>query len=424
MPDALFERNPQLADLCGRGETANMLCSKTGVDSMKFMRMTGMARGTYDKAKFDESLVQLSHGGPGGDDAGANDKEDEDVVEASEPTKAAGAWTIVVHGGAGAARDELESPQRMCTLRAAVAAGTAILGAGGASLDAVQAAVEMLEDSEHFNAGRGSAFHALGGHEMDAALMDGRADLRCGAVAGLRATRHPIQAARHVLESSEHVFFSADGAERVALEGGVEQAPERWFGTDLRREQLRRELAEQEQEQEQEQVRRADPAVRSSPREPRSNGTVGAVALDSHGDLAAATSTGGMTAKPPGRIGDTPVIGAGTFANNATCAVSGTGNGELFLSQAVASTIAAFVEMGLSVTEAAARVIAKLPAGSGGVIAVDKHGEWAAPFNSDVLFRGYASSASCAADEEGDGITLAVQQHLPGPGVASAAAKL
>jgi beta-aspartyl-peptidase (threonine type) len=237
-------------------------------------------------------------------------------------------WTLVVHGGAGSARDEIESPERMAVLRAAVAAGQGCLRGGGSALDAVQLAVEQMESSPLFNAGRGSAFHALGGHEMDAAMMDG--DRRCGAVAGLRTTRHPIHAARHVLENSEHVFFSAGGAERMAREGGVAQAPERYFATGLRREQLQRELAEQREQ-----------IVRSV--DTRSNGTVGAVALDTSGSVAAATSTGGMTAKPPGRIGDTPVIGAGTFASNDTCAISGTGNGELFLAHAVSATIAAFV---------------------------------------------------------------------------------
>ena len=236
-------------------------------------------------------------------------------------------WTIVVHGGAGSAQDEVESPERMAVLRAAVAAGRQCLCEGGSALDAVQLAVERMEDSPLFNAGRGSAFHALGGHEMDAAIMSG--DRRCGAVAGLRTTKHPIRVARYVLEESPHVFFSADGAERVARESGAEQASETYFATGLRRVQLHRELAEQQRE------------LHRPPG--RSNGTVGAVALDVAGHLAAATSTGGMTAKPPGRIGDSPVIGAGTFASDCTCAVSGTGNGEVFLAHSVAATISAFV---------------------------------------------------------------------------------
>ena len=277
-------------------------------------------------------------------------------------------WTIVVHGGAGSAQDEVESPERMAVLRAAVAAARQCLCEGGSALDAVQLAVERMEDSPLFNAGRGSAFHALGGHEMDAAIMSG--DRRCGAVAGLRTTKQPIRVARYVLDESPHVFFSADGAERVARESGAEQASEAYFATGLRRAQLQRELAEQQRERQadREGGREGGRELQRPPRPARSNGTVGAVALDVAGHLAAATSTGGapythvsplsvictyksnkslytlgMTAKPPGRIGDSPVIGAGTFASDGTCAVSGTGNGELFLAHSVAATISAFV---------------------------------------------------------------------------------
>jgi beta-aspartyl-peptidase (threonine type) len=285
-----------------------------------------------------------------------------------------GRFRLLIHGGAGAADDELPSQPRADAMRAALAAGGAVLARGGPAVVAVVAAVRVMEDSELFNAGRGSAFTADGGHEMDAAVSSGDGP-RCGAVAGLQTTRNPVLAAMHVLERSPHVFFAGTGAEALARRAGLQQEPPEYFDTALRRQQLERELG-------------ARAGSGGSSRTSGSNGTVGAVAIDRAGGLAAATSTGGMTAKPAGRVGDTPVVGAGTFADDLSCAVSGTGNGEAFLAHAVAAKIAGFVESGAPLAEAAARAVGRLPPGSGGVIAIGRDGAVAAPFSSDVLFRG------------------------------------
>jgi len=290
-----------------------------------------------------------------------------------------GGFALAIHGGAGTLRRgdmtaEREAQYR-AGLRRALDAGRDILAAGGGALDAVAAAVCALEDDPLFNAGRGAVFTRAGTQEMDAALMQGR-DRRAGAVAGIFGPRNPILAARAVLEHSPHVLLTGDGAIAFCREAGVEFAERDYFFTEARWQALQSVLAHGADE--------ADEA--------RRHGTVGAVARDAAGDLAAATSTGGMTGKLPGRVGDTPVIGAGTFADNATCAVSCTGHGEFFIRYAAAHEVAARIAHGGQPLAAAAEsVIAELAeaGGSGGLVALGRDGTLALPFNCGGMYRGY-----------------------------------
>ena len=247
-----------------------------------------------------------------------------------------------------------------------------MLAAGGSALDAVIRAVVALEDDPLFNAGRGSVLTIAGTQEMDAAVMDGR-DHRAGAVAGICGPRNPILAARRVLEHSDHVLLIGDGALAFCREHGVTFAEPGYFSTEERRRELRDALAK----------RRRDATV---------EGTVGAVARDGDGNLAAATSTGGMTGKTPGRVGDSPIIGAGTYADNATCAVSATGHGEFFMRYGAAFEISARLRhAGQSLRQAADAVIAALAelGGRGGVVAVNRSGGLALPFNTSGMYRGF-----------------------------------
>jgi beta-aspartyl-peptidase (threonine type) len=288
---------------------------------------------------------------------------------------------IAVHGGAGTLpRAELTTAKRQAFragLEAALRAGYAHLERRSSSLDAVVAAVRVLEDDPLFNAGRGAVYAANGTLELDASLMDG-ATLRAGAVAGLRHVRSPIELARRVLENSPHVMLAGPGAEEFALEQGMAPVPNSFFATDHRRLELER-------------------ALHGVPAGPESlTGTVGAVALDIHGNLAAATSTGGLTAKRWGRIGDSPIIGAGTYAANDACAVSATGHGEYFIRLAAAHEIAALIRYGgRSVAEATATVLRRVGelGGYGGVIAIGRDGAIAMPFNSDGMLRGAMDAA-------------------------------
>jgi len=285
---------------------------------------------------------------------------------------------IAVHGGAGDIPPAELTPEREAAYRAglerALLAGQAILAAGGPSLDAVVAAVQVLEDDPLFNAGRGAVIAANGICELDAALMDGR-DLRAGAVTGVRHVRSPIGLARLVMDRSAHVMLAGPGAEEFALEQGLEPVPNRYFVTERRQRELAAAL-----------VTEADGYRESL------MGTVGAVALDADGNLAAATSTGGTTGKRWGRVGDSPIIGAGTYAANDCCAVSATGHGEFFIRATVAHEIAALVRYaGLDVTAAADRVVheqLRRMGGSGGVIVVGRDGTLAMPFNSRGMLRG------------------------------------
>ncbi len=282
---------------------------------------------------------------------------------------------LAIHGGAGVIDPDKMTPDRAASYRAGLAAaldaGYAILERGGSSLDAVTAAVRILEDDPQFNAGRGAVLNQDGDAELDAAVMDGRGP-RAGAVAGVRHVKNPIDLARLVMERSPHVMLIGDGAEEFALEQGVVLVPRGYFRTHQRVAEL-------------EEARQAEKARGSN------TGTVGAVALDRAGNLAAATSTGGLTNKHRGRVGDTPIIGAGTYANNQTCAVSGTGYGEYFIRAVLAYDICALVAyrkmtLAQAVTE---ELHGKLQSagGEGGVIAIDPAGEIVMDFNSVGMFR-------------------------------------
>jgi beta-aspartyl-peptidase (threonine type) len=263
-----------------------------------------------------------------------------------------------------------------------------LLAAGGSALDAVTLAVELLEDCPLFNAGHGAVFTHDETHELDAAVMDG-ASLRAGAVACVTRIKRPVRAARAVMEHSSHVLFAGAGAEAFAAKLGLELVTPDYFSTEARREQLRRALATETA------ILDHDGAAQAAPLDERQKmGTVGAVALDAGGNLAAATSTGGMTNKQPGRVGDSPLIGAGTYADNRSAAVSCTGTGEMFIRLAAAYDVCARMAYGGASLQAAAEqvVMQALPTigGRGGLIAVDRHGNLSMPFNTDGMYRGYA----------------------------------
>lgn len=291
---------------------------------------------------------------------------------------------IAIHGGAGVIAREQLGPDDGASYRAGLAealdAGYAVLERGGSSLDAVTTAVRILEDNPLFNAGRGAVLTHEGQAELDASIMTGH-DLKAGAVAGVKRIRHPIDLARKVMEDSPHVMLYGAGAEEFAGSRGFEFVPNEFFITPLRKQQLERVLQ-----------------GRTQPRNELSGlGTVGAVAVDSAGNLAAATSTGGMTNKRWGRIGDAPIIGAGTYANNASCAVSATGHGEYFIRSVVAYDVCALMEYkGYSLDRAATEVVKRKlveRGGEGGIIAVDRAGNVALEFNSPGMFRGMRDSA-------------------------------
>ncbi|KVD52662.1 isoaspartyl peptidase [Burkholderia ubonensis] len=303
---------------------------------------------------------------------------------------------VAIHGGAGTILREAMNTDTELQYRAELAAilraAQAVLADGGSALDAVSVAVRMLEDCPLFNAGRGAVYTADGTHELDAAIMDG-ATLAAGAVCCVTRVRNPVLAARRVMEASEHVMFAGAGADAFAAAHGLELVEPGYFGTEARHAQWLK-------------ARNAAGALLDhdaatfafgdgAPLDPdRKHGTVGAVARDLHGHVAAATSTGGITNKQPGRVGDSPIIGAGCYADDATCAVSSTGTGEMFIRLATAHDVAAQIAYrGVSVAEAAYDVVMnKLPriAGRGGIIAVDAHGNVAMPFNTDGMYRGYA----------------------------------
>jgi beta-aspartyl-peptidase (threonine type) len=300
------------------------------------------------------------------------------VLTVGAQTKSAesvtGAYTIVIHGGAGSIGRMADSvrQQYMTALSHALQIGKDILAGGGTSMDAVEKVVSYFESDPKFNAGIGSVFTADGRHEMDAAIMDGR-DLSCGSVAGVQHVPHPISVARLVMEKTAHVMLAGDGAERFAESMGIKLVPGDYFDTPERKRQWEEYKKRIEQGK---------------------HGTVGCVALDIHGNLAAATSTGGITGKMPGRIGDAPLIGDGTYANNKTCAVSCTGWGEKFIRNTVAFNVSALMEYkGMSLAQATDEMIYKrLEPNDGGMIAVDTKGNYAMPFSSSGMFRGVATS--------------------------------
>jgi beta-aspartyl-peptidase (threonine type) len=309
-------------------------------------------------------------------------------------------WAIVVHGGAGGiSREALGSERDKAyrdALSAAVKAGAAVLDRGGSSLDAVEAATRVMEDDPHFNAARGAVFTADGKTQLDAAIMDG-ATLRAGAVADVTHTCYPITLARAVMEKTPYVLLVGSGADAFSLAAGMEQKDAAYFFTETRWQSLVKQL-QKEGKPIPPRPASAPPADQASPlaqwQEPADMsryGTVGVVALDRQGNVAVATSTGGLQGKMPGRVGDSPVIGAGTYASNESCAVSGTGVGEFFIRYTVAREICALVQYkGFTLQQAADEVIHKQLApvhGDGGVIAIAPDGQLAWSFNTPGMFR-------------------------------------
>ncbi len=281
-------------------------------------------------------------------------------------------FTIVLHGGVGTISKEMPysvKQEYFRSLSEALTIGKKILETGGTSLDAVEHVVKFLEDDPMFNAGVGAVYTSDGTHELDASIMDG-SDLSCGAVAGVKTIKNPISLARIVMEKTPHVLLVGEGAEKFGEEMGVEIVPNSYFDTPRRFEQWQNVIKKQ------------------------TKGTVGCVARDVYGNLAAATSTGGITNKLPGRVGDAPIIGAGTYANNETCAVSCSGKGELFIKHSVAYSVSALMKYkNYSLKEAADEMIFKyISTGDGGLVSVDKDGNYAIVYNTNGMFRAVANS--------------------------------
>ncbi len=315
------------------------------------------------------------------------------VTSSSNPSRATP--VIAIHGGAGTlSRAHISAEQERAyhaALQQVLLAGQAVLAQGGTAMEAVCEAVRLLEDCPLFNAGHGAVFTAQATHELDAAVMDG-ATLAAGAVAGVSRIRNPVQAARAVMQNGQHVLMVAEGAERMAQEAGLATVEPSYFSTPARHAQLLAAQARQAGV-----VLDHDGAAALAGRaidEGRKMGTVGAVALDAHGHLAAATSTGGMTNKLPGRLGDSPLIGCGTYADDRTAAVSCTGHGESFIRVAAAHDVCARMAYGGASLEAATHAVVHeaLPAvqGTGGLIAVDRQGNVCLPFNTEGMYRGLA----------------------------------
>jgi beta-aspartyl-peptidase (threonine type) len=282
-----------------------------------------------------------------------------------------GKFTIIVHGGAGSMDSNMEETSKQAYIKSLTTAlniGKKILENGGSSIDAVEQVVRFLEDDSLFNAGRGAVFTAEGKNELDASIMDGR-DLSSGAVAGVTIIKNPISLARLVKEKTSHVLFAGKGADELGIKLGLEIVDPSYFFVYERYEELKKMLD-------------------------KSKGTVGCVAIDQFGNIAAGTSTGGRTGKMPGRVGDSPLINAGTYANNKTCGVSATGIGELFIKNTACYQISALMEFkGYSLKQAADEIIFKiLPEGSGGIIAVDKNYNYEFAYNTLSMMRGIATS--------------------------------
>ena len=306
-------------------------------------------------------------------------------------------YVLVIHGGAGTILKKnmtVEKEQAYKdALQKALDAGNAILKSGGTAMDAVEASVKFLEDNPLFNAGKGAVFTSEGKNELDAAIMDG-SNLKAGSVASVTTIKNPITAARKVMERTEHVMLIGSGAEQFAKLSGCEIVDPSYFFTQDRWDGL--EKARKADSLKAKKDKASIEAVKQLDNPDNKYGTVGAVALDKHGNLAAATSTGGMTNKRYGRVGDAPIIGAGTYADNNTCAISGTGWGEFFIRLVMAKSISDRMEFGKqTLTDAANEMIMKkLPAlgGDGGLIAVDKNGNIAMPFCTEGMYRGYIKS--------------------------------
>jgi L-asparaginase / beta-aspartyl-peptidase len=317
------------------------------------------------------------------------------TISAMSQRKDTARYVLVIHGGAGTILKKNMTPEKELLykqgLQKALDAGNQILANGGTALDAVEAAVRILEDNPLFNAGKGDVFTHEGKNELDAAIMDGKT-LKAGAVASVTHIKNPISTARKVMERSEHVMMIGDGAEKFAKANGAEMVDASYFFTQERWDALQK-------------AKKADSlktkpdsskSVRQLENRDNKYGTVGAVALDTHGNLAAATSTGGMTDKRYGRVGDAPIIGAGTYADNNTCAISGTGWGEFFIRLVMAKSVSDRMELAGTSLDAAAKemIMKKLPAlgGDGGLIAVDKNGNITMPFCTEGMYRAYIKS--------------------------------
>ena len=335
------------------------------------------------------------------------------LVASTAAAQSSGKWAVVIHGGAGGLnRSSLDSSQAMQYrngLEQALAAARVILDRGGSALDAVEQTIRLLEENPDFNSGRGAVFTADGRNELDASIMDG-ATLKAGAVAGITRTRHPISLARAVMDKSRHVMLIGEGAETFARSQGLEEVPPSFFFTERRWQDLIDQLTKENRPLPQ-RPRGAPPAPaeRVASIEDRKFGTVGIVALDRAGNLAAGTSTGGVQAKQWGRVGDSPIIGAGTYANG-SCAVSGTGVGEYFIRLTVAREICALVEhRGLELQAAADEVVhnqlPKLEKESGGIIAAGKNGQLVWSFNTSAMFR--------ARQSEGGAVQISIFKDEP-----------
>ena len=311
---------------------------------------------------------------------------DSKTTDSKPPPPERPAYAIAIHGGAGALRRAEMSPEKEAQYRAALDSaltiGETILKSGGPALDAVEQTIAFLEDCPLFNAGRGAVFTHEGRNELDASIMDG-ATQKAGAVGSVMTVKNPIKLARAVMDKSPHVMLTGRGAEQFALENNIDTVGPAWFFTQERWNSLQQMLAEEKNK-----------TGDASPRPDYKFGTVGCVVLDKNGHLAAGTSTGGMTNKRWNRLGDTPIIGAGTYASDDACAVSCTGHGEYFIRYVVAYDVWALMTYkGLSLAEAAELVVNKKlveKGGEGGLIAVDKAGNIALPFNSEGMYRGYA----------------------------------
>ncbi|KAA6431467.1 isoaspartyl peptidase/L-asparaginase [Dyadobacter flavalbus] len=314
--------------------------------------------------------------------------------------------TLVIHGGAGTITRANMTPEKEKAykevLNTALQTGYQVLKKGGTSVQAVEATIKVMEDSPLFNAGKGAVFTNEGKNELDASIMEGKT-LKAGAIAGVTTIKNPISTAIAVMEKSPHVMMAGKGAETFAKEQGLEIVDPSYFYTESRFKALQR--AKEEEKTELDHNAKEEKEVKKGPKtgaleeneliftEGKKFGTVGCVALDKFGNLAAGTSTGGMTNKRYGRIGDAPIIGAGTYANNATCAVSATGHGEFFIRSVVAYDISALMEYkGMSLKDAANEVVMKKlveRGGEGGIIALDRNGNVAMPFNSEGMYRGF-----------------------------------
>lgn len=305
------------------------------------------------------------------------------LAVAGEAQENAPSYAIAIHGGAGSAPSRFSkeaNASRAASMKKALEIGVALLEKGGSSLDAVEAVVNFLEDDPQFNAGRGAVFNAAGGHELDASIMDGKT-LACGAVGGVTTVKNPVSLARRVMTETRHVLLAGPGADQFAKEQGVQRVDQAYFDTEAARKDWDEARARQGSQS------RVDSANIIK-------GTVGCVALDQHGNLAAATSTGGLSNKKFGRVGDSPIVGAGTYADNATCAVSCTGVGEEFIRRAIAYDISAQMRYAERAVDQAVKEILdnRLEKGMGGIIAVDKDGQITMQFNTGGMPRAAADS--------------------------------